>query len=71
MKSLLLVLAALLLLAGGVSVFAADSCGCTFQVDTPNHTQTLGGDSGMASHGGLHTAADNSGVVQHVPAGQS
>ncbi len=71
MKSLLLVLAVLLLLAGGASVLAADTCGCTFQVNTASHTQVLGGDSGTSSHGGLHTAADNSGVVQHVPAGQN
>ncbi len=38
-----------------------DSCGCTFT--------TLGGRSGTASHEGLHTAPDNSGKVQHVPAG--
>ncbi len=71
MKSLLLVLAVLLLLAGGASVFAAADCGCSFQVNTPNHTQTLGGNAGTAAHGGLHTAADNSGVVTHVHAGQS
>ncbi len=71
MKSLLLVLAVLLLLAGSASVFAAADCGCTFQVNTPNRSQTLGGNAGTASHGGLHTAANNSGVVEHVPAGRS
>ncbi len=68
MKSLLFVLAILLLLAGGVSVAAADDCGCTFQVDTRNGPQTLGGKSPHdASHEGLHRAAENSGgVITHV-----
>ena len=66
MKRLILAVAAVLLLAGGSSLFAADDCGCSFQVDTPNHTQTLGGKSGTSSHGGLHRAADNSPAVDHV-----
>ncbi len=66
MKRMIVLLVVGLLLAGGASVFAADACGCSFQVNTPNHTQTLGGASGMSSHGGLHQAADNSAAVEHV-----
>ena len=70
MKRAFVFLAVGLLLAGGASVLAADTCGCTFQVNTPNHTQTLGGASGTNSHDGLHQAADNSTAVRHVmPAG--
>ena len=66
MKFRSIVLAVLLLLTGGASVFAAADCGCTFQVNTPNHTQQLGGNSGVSSHGGLHTAASSTSVVVHV-----
>ena len=41
------------------------TCGCTFTVTNPNHTQLLGGKSGHSSHGGLHKAAENSPVVVH------
>lgn len=62
----ILLFSAILLLAGGASLFAAD-CGCSFQVNTPQGPQTLGGQSGHSSHEGLHKAAENSGTVVHVP----
>jgi hypothetical protein len=58
-------------LALALPVFAADQggCGCQFQVNTPNHTQVLGGNSGTNSHQGRHQAADHSQAVVHVMGG--
>ncbi len=65
MTRYILLFSAILLLAGGASLFAAEDCGC-FQVDTRKGPQTLGGKSGHSSHDGLHQAAESSGTVVHV-----
>ena len=67
MTRYILLFSAILLLAGGASLFAAEDCGCTFQVDTRKGPQTLGGKSDHSSHEGLHKAVENSGTVVHVP----
>jgi len=70
-RSLIIAGLSLLLLTLSLPVFAADqdSCGCRFQVNTPSHTQVLGGNSGTNSHPGLHQASDHSKAVEHVMGG--
>jgi hypothetical protein len=70
-RSLIVVGLLLFLLALSLPVFAADpgGCGCRFEVNTPSHTQVLGGNSGDNSHKGLHQASDHSQAVVHVMGG--
>ncbi|MBT3274134.1 MAG: hypothetical protein HN368_13335 [Spirochaetales bacterium] len=68
MKKFLIIGVALLFVFGAIAPIFAEgkNCGCSFVVENPNHTQTLGGKSGHSSHKGLHIAAKKSGVVTHV-----